>query len=35
VRWPLPAAELVVSDRDKTAPLLREVAGELPFEYRG
>jgi dTDP-4-dehydrorhamnose 3,5-epimerase len=34
VRWPLPAAELAVSTRDAEAPLLRELAGELPFEYR-
>jgi len=33
IEWPLPAAELLVSERDRTAPLLREVAGELPFEY--
>jgi dTDP-4-dehydrorhamnose 3,5-epimerase len=33
VRWPLPEAELVVSERDRTAPLLRELAPELPFEY--
>jgi dTDP-4-dehydrorhamnose 3,5-epimerase len=34
VAWPLPAAELSVSERDSTAPRLRELAGELPFEYR-
>jgi dTDP-4-dehydrorhamnose 3,5-epimerase len=33
VRWPLPEAELVVSARDSDAPLLRELAPELPFEY--
>jgi dTDP-4-dehydrorhamnose 3,5-epimerase len=33
IEWPLPTAELLVSERDRTAPLLREVAGELPFEY--
>jgi dTDP-4-dehydrorhamnose 3,5-epimerase len=33
VQWPLPEAELIVSARDSTAPLLREVAPELPFEY--
>ncbi len=35
VRWPLPEPELVVSARDSAAPLLRELAPELPFEYRG
>jgi dTDP-4-dehydrorhamnose 3,5-epimerase len=34
VRWPLPAAELVVSPRDAKAPLLRELAGELPFQHQ-
>jgi dTDP-4-dehydrorhamnose 3,5-epimerase len=34
VRWPLPAAELVVSARDAEAPLLRELAGELLFQYQ-
>jgi dTDP-4-dehydrorhamnose 3,5-epimerase len=34
IEWPLPAAELVPSERDATAPMLREIAGELPFEYR-
>jgi dTDP-4-dehydrorhamnose 3,5-epimerase len=33
VLWPLPEAELVVSARDSAAPLLRELASELPFEY--
>jgi dTDP-4-dehydrorhamnose 3,5-epimerase len=31
IAWPLPADELVVSDRDRTAPRLREIAGDLPF----
>jgi dTDP-4-dehydrorhamnose 3,5-epimerase len=35
VRWPLPEAELIVSARDRAAPLLRELAPELPFEYDG
>ena len=35
IAWPLPAAELLPSDRDRTAPLLREVAAELPFEFAG
>ncbi|MGA7703630.1 MAG: dTDP-4-dehydrorhamnose 3,5-epimerase [Solirubrobacteraceae bacterium] len=33
IRWPLPERELIVSERDQTAPLLREVADELPFAY--
>lgn len=35
VRWPLPDLELIVSARDSAAPLLRELAPELPFEYHG
>jgi hypothetical protein len=35
IAWPLPVAELNVSERDSTAPLLREVAEELPFSYDG
>lgn len=34
VRWP-EEMELSVSDRDRDAPLLRDVAEQLPFEYRG
>ena len=34
IAWPLPAAELVPSQRDLDAPLLRDVADGLPFEYR-
>jgi dTDP-4-dehydrorhamnose 3,5-epimerase len=33
IEWPLPAGELIPSDRDRSAPLLREVADELPFVY--
>lgn len=33
IRWPA-GLELVPSQRDATAPLLREVADELPFVYR-
>jgi dTDP-4-dehydrorhamnose 3,5-epimerase len=33
IEWPLPDGELVVSERDATAPRLRDVAGDLPFEY--
>jgi dTDP-4-dehydrorhamnose 3,5-epimerase len=34
IEWPLPAGELVPSQRDLDAPLLRDVADGLPFEYR-
>jgi dTDP-4-dehydrorhamnose 3,5-epimerase len=34
IEWPLPVAELRPSERDKNAPLLSEIAGELPFVYR-
>ena len=33
IQWPLPAEELIVSERDAAAPLLRELAGELPFQW--
>jgi dTDP-4-dehydrorhamnose 3,5-epimerase len=33
IEWPLPTGELVPSKRDETAPLLRDIAGELPFRY--
>jgi len=32
IEWP-PGLELKVSDRDRDAPLLRDVADELPYEY--
>ena len=35
VAWPLPVEELVPSQRDRDAPRLGEVAGELPFAYTG
>ncbi len=35
VGWPLPADELVPSRRDADAPLLRDVADDLPFAYVG
>jgi dTDP-4-dehydrorhamnose 3,5-epimerase len=35
IDWPLPVNELIVSARDSEAPLLRELAAELPFEYGG
>src|SRR5258708_8376962 len=33
VEWPLPDAELVVSERDSSAPRLAEIADQLPFVY--
>jgi dTDP-4-dehydrorhamnose 3,5-epimerase len=33
IEWPLPAAELTISERDAEAPSLREIADELPFEW--
>ncbi len=33
IAWPLPVAELVVSERDRAAPRLAQVVAELPFEY--
>jgi len=33
IEWPLPAAELLVSERDRAAPRLAQVAGELPFSW--
>jgi dTDP-4-dehydrorhamnose 3,5-epimerase len=33
IAWPLPTEELIPSERDATAPLLSEIAAELPFEY--
>lgn len=33
IAWPLPVEELTPSRRDATAPLLREIAEELPFRY--
>ena len=33
IAWPLPERELIVSERDANAPLLRELAGELPFQW--
>jgi dTDP-4-dehydrorhamnose 3,5-epimerase len=35
IRWPLPVEELIVSARDSSAPLLSELADELPFKYPG
>ncbi len=33
VGWPLPAGELIVSERDAAAPRLAEIAAELPFRW--
>jgi dTDP-4-dehydrorhamnose 3,5-epimerase len=33
IDWPLPVAELIPSQRDAGAPLLKDIAGELPFRY--
>jgi len=35
VEWPLPAGELIVSERDAAAPRLSEIAAELPFRFEG
>jgi len=34
IEWPLPASELIPSERDRTAPTLAEIRDELPFKYR-
>jgi dTDP-4-dehydrorhamnose 3,5-epimerase len=33
IEWPLPAGELIVSERDAAAPALAALAGTLPFRY--
>jgi dTDP-4-dehydrorhamnose 3,5-epimerase len=33
IQWPLPADELIVSERDASSPRLAEVADELPFRW--
>jgi dTDP-4-dehydrorhamnose 3,5-epimerase len=33
IDWPLPADELIVSERDAGAPRLSEIADELPFQW--
>jgi dTDP-4-dehydrorhamnose 3,5-epimerase len=35
IEWPLPLAELIVSERDRQAPRLADVASELPFVFAG
>jgi dTDP-4-dehydrorhamnose 3,5-epimerase len=34
IEWALPADELIPSERDRTAPLLRDIRDDLPFTYR-
>ena len=33
IEWPLPVDELIPSSRDANAPLLADIADELPFDY--
>ena len=33
IEWPLPVAELIPSQRDASAPLLRDITADLPFVY--
>ncbi|HUB35864.1 MAG TPA: dTDP-4-dehydrorhamnose 3,5-epimerase [Solirubrobacteraceae bacterium] len=33
IQWPIPAAELIPSERDTAAPRLADIADELPFSY--
>jgi len=33
IEWPIPVDELIPSERDAGAPLLRDIATELPFTY--
>jgi dTDP-4-dehydrorhamnose 3,5-epimerase len=33
IAWPVPPEELIPSQRDASAPLLREIEAELPFVY--
>jgi dTDP-4-dehydrorhamnose 3,5-epimerase len=33
IEWPIAAADLVPSERDRTAPLLADVADDIPFTY--
>jgi dTDP-4-dehydrorhamnose 3,5-epimerase len=33
IEWPFPQDELIVSERDAAAPLLRDIAVELPFRW--
>jgi len=33
ITWPIPPEEMIVSERDATAPLLRDIASQLEFRY--
>ncbi len=33
IEWPLPVEELIPSQRDASAPLLRDIEAELPFTH--
>jgi dTDP-4-dehydrorhamnose 3,5-epimerase len=33
IEWPVPQDELTVSERDAAAPLLRDIAVEVPFRW--
>ena len=35
IEWPVPLEELIPSERDKTAPTLKEIEDQLPFRYDG
>jgi dTDP-4-dehydrorhamnose 3,5-epimerase len=35
IEWPVPVSELTLSERDREAPRLRDVADDLPFAYHG
>jgi dTDP-4-dehydrorhamnose 3,5-epimerase len=35
IEWPLPVEDLIPSARDASAPLLNEIADQLPFTYGG
>jgi dTDP-4-dehydrorhamnose 3,5-epimerase len=35
IKWPLPVDELVTSERDAGAPMLSEIADEIPFRWEG
>ena len=35
IEWPLPAEDLIPSERDATAPRLSEIAKDLPFRFDG
>jgi dTDP-4-dehydrorhamnose 3,5-epimerase len=35
IEWPVPVDELIPSERDKTAPTLKDIEDQLPFRYDG